>query len=443
MKVTSISGIRGVIGKDFTSNEFIKIGRSFGDYISGGVCAIGRDTRITGPMISYAVISGLLSRGCNVLDMGITSTPSIFREVLREKISGGLVITASHNPEDWNGIKFVIDSGRGFFQEELDQFLKILSLKPTKLFKTGIVYPTESHYPEDIIRYVGVGSCSNLKVVIDPGGGSGSIFVPKIFKELGCNILTVNALPGVFSREIDPTKDNLTTLTETVKTSSADIGIAYDCDADRVVFIDNNGKKLDADFALLLYLKYLVDSGNLKNIVVSVDTTSAVDEIFEGTGKKVIRSKVGEANVVQLMIDKKISIGGEGSSGGLIISDFNFCRDGVLASAIIASSLTNSTESLADKVNNLPKYFNLREKMNCGYDDAVKIIKILSEEKNDDINTLDGLKINKSKRSWILIRPSNTENIIRISVEAKTEDYATELMTKYKNKISKILDEGF
>ena len=442
MNVTSISGIRGVIGTDFTANYYANVGRSFGDYICGGVCAIGRDTRITGNMASYAAISGLLSRGCTVIDMGITSTPSVFREVLREKISGGLMITASHNPPDWNGIKFVTNSGRGFFQEELNHFLQILSSPPQKSLKTGLIYQTESHYSEDIIRYVGVDSCSDLKIALDPGGGSGSIFVPKIFKKLGCNILTVNASPGIFSREIDPTKDELKVLSEVVKKSSSDIGIAYDCDADRVVFIDNNGKKLDPDFTLLLYLKYLVDSGNLNDIVVSVDTSSAVDEIFEGTGKKVIRSKVGEANIVQLMIEKKISVGGEGSSGGLIISDFNFCRDGVLASAIISSMLSHKKESLSEMVNDLPKHFNLREKMNCEYDDAVKIIKVLSTEKEYDVDTLDGLKINKSNNSWILIRPSNTENIIRISVEAKTKNYAKELMVQYKNKITKIINEG-
>lgn len=441
MNIISISGIRGVIGTNFTANNYSKIGRSFGVYIGGGVCVIGRDTRITGNMASNATISGLLSTGCTVIDMGITSTPAIFREVLREKLSGGLVITASHNPPEWNGIKFVTDRGRGFFKEDLNQFLNILSSQPKKTFKTGVIHTSKPHYPKDVVQYVGANSCSNLKVVLDPGGGSGSLFVPEIFKKLGCNVITINASPGIFSRNIDPTQDNLTTLSETVKTSSADIGIAYDCDADRVVFIDNTGKKLDPDFILLLYLQNLANSNKLKNIVVGIDTTSAIDEIFEGTGKKVIHSKVGEANVVQLMIDKKITIGGEGSSGGLIISDFNFCRDGVLASAIISSMIVKTKKSIENMVKDIPKYFNLREKINCGYDDSIKILNILSKEE-DNINTLDGVKIIKSDRSWVLIRPSNTENIIRISVESKTKDYTTDLMNQYKKRILKILKEG-
>ena len=441
MRVTSISGIRGVIGTDLTANDYAEIGRSFAEYIDGGLCAIGRDTRSSGSMASNAAISGLLSRGCTVIDLAVTSTPSVFREVLRGNLNGGLVITASHNPPEWNGIKFVVKGARGLFEEELNRLQRMFFSSRTQLFKAGNILPTESHYPADIVSYVGANSCSKLKVVLDPGGGAGCLFLPNVFQELGCRVLTVNGTPGIFSRGMDPTKDDLRALSEKVKDSSADIGVAYDCDADRVVFIDNECTKLRSDYVLLIYLKYLSDSGLLKNIVVSADTTLAVEDIAEKSGCKVIRSKVGEANVIQRMIGEKIFVGGEGSSGGLIVSDFNFCRDGVLASALIASAIVNLKVSLASIVKGLPKYFILREKMNCRKEDAYRIIKTLSEEEGD-VDTMDGIRIMMTNRSWILIRSSNTENIIRISVEAKTEKTASELMNRYKDKISKILNEG-
>jgi len=431
-----------LVTTDLGANDFAKIGRSFGEYIDGGICAIGRDTRASGPMASNAAISGLLSSGCTVHDLGVTSTPSVFREVLRETLNGGLIITASHNPPDWNGVKFVVNSGRGLFEEELNQLQKLISSRTKQSFRKGSVFPVKSKYPSDVVSYVGAGSCSKLKVVLDPGGGAGCLFIPNIFRDLGCKVLTVNESPGIFSRGMDPTKDELKALSEAVNDSSADIGVAYDCDADRVVFIDNEGTKLKPDYVLLIYLKYLSDSGLLKNIVVNVDTSLAAEDIVEKSGFKVIRSKVGEANVVQRMIEEKISVGSEGSSGGLIISDFNFCRDGVLASALIASVIVNRKENLASIIKSLPQYYCLREKMNCNRKEAYQVLKTVAKEEDGDIDSLDGVRIIKNNRSWVLIRPSNTENIIRISVEAKTEKNASELMKSYKDKISKILKEG-
>ena len=442
MRITTVSGIRGLVNTDLGANDYAEIGRSFGEYIDGGVCAIGKDTRASGFMASNAAISGLLSSGCTVLDLGVTSTPSVFREVLRENLNGGLVITASHNPPDWNGVKFVVNGGRGLFEEELNQLQKIFSSRTKQSFKTGSVFPAESQYPTDVVSYVGAGSCSKLKVVLDLGGGAGCMFVPNIFRELGCKVLTVNGSPSVFSRGMDPTRDKLTDLSEAVNDSSADIGVAYDCDADRVVFIDNEGTKLRSDYVLLIYLKYLSDSGLLRNIAVNVDTSLAAEDIVEKSGFKVIRSKVGEANVVQRMIEEKISIGCEGSSGGLIISDFNFCRDGVLASALIASAIVKQNESLASIIKSLPQYYCFREKMNCMREEAYHVLKTLSEEEDGNIDSIDGVRIIMNDRSWVLIRPSNTENIIRISVEAKTEKTASTLMNRYKDKISKILKEG-
>lgn len=443
MTVTSISGIRGVVGSDLTVKDYVEIGRAFGEYIGGGVCAVGRDTRSTGRMASNAAISGLLSRGCTVFDLGMTSTPAVFREVLKRRLDGGLMVSASHNPPEWNGVKFVVKGGRGLFEEELQRLLKIISSPTTTgYFKTGSVYPVEPLYPSDIVNYVDEGCCSGLKVALDLGGGAGCLFIPGVFRKLGCRVLTVNTSPGVFTRGLDPTGDGLVDLSEAVVASGADMGVAYDCDADRVVFVDENGSKLPADYALLIYLKHLVDSEGVKDVVVSVDTSLAVEEIVEGAGGRVIYSRVGEVNVLRRMLEEGVSIGGEGSSGGLIISDFNLCRDGLLASILVAKVM-KECGGLKSFTEDLPRYYSLREKVRCSREDALRVVKILSEEESGDIVKIDGVKIRKGDRSWILVRPSGTEDIVRISVEAETKREAAELMTRYLDEVSKLLQGGW
>ncbi|MFQ6135278.1 MAG: phosphoglucosamine mutase, partial [Nitrososphaerales archaeon] len=247
--------------------------------------------------------------------------------------------------------------------------------------------------------------------------------------------------PGVFSRGMDPTRDRLEDLSEAVRAHGADVGVAYDCDADRVVFVGEDGVKLPADYALLIYLKHLADSGGMKDVVVSVDTSLAVEDIVEGSGCRVVYSKVGEANVVRRMLEEGVSIGGEGSSGGLIISDFNLCRDGVLASMLVAK-VVKQFGGLKSVIDGLPKYHSLRERIKCRRGDALRLVKTLAEEEAGDIDTTDGVKIRRRDGSWVLVRPSGTEDIVRISVEAKTEGEASELMKCYVGKISKMLQDG-
>ena len=440
MTVISISGIRGIIGQDLTAEDYVRIGRAFGEFIGGKRCAVGRDTRSTGKMASDAVISGLLGAGCTVFDLGVTSTPAVFREVRKQEIDGGLIVSASHNPPEWNGAKFVLKGGRGIFEDELNQLLKIAET-PKEGLKVGRVFLVEPRYPSDIVEYVGRGSCSGLKIALDLGGGAGSLVAPRVFRELGCRVMTVNGSPGVFTRDMDPTRDPLKALSDLVKSSGVDFAVAYDCDADRVVFMDSDGLKLPADYTLLLHLKHLADIGAMEDVVASIDTSSAVEQLVEEAGHRVVTSKVGEANVVRRMLEEKIRIGGEGSSGGLILSEFNLCRDGLLASALAAKAVHQSG-GLKSIIEGLPKYYSLREKIPCSRENALRVVKILSEEELGEKETIDGVKLRKPGRSWILVRPSGTEDIVRISVEARSEAEAVGLMKQYREKIVKILQEG-
>jgi phosphomannomutase len=436
LTVLSISGLRGKVGQDLNPVELVNVVRLFGNFIGNGSCVIGRDTRNTGTMISHAVIAGLLEANCDIFDFGVVSTPTLFREVARRKLKGGLMITASHNPPEWNGLKFIVKGGRGIFEDELNS---LLNLNLTQSSKIGSYSEVSSIYPEELISYVGKDSCSGLRVSLDLGGGAGSLFVPKLFKGLGCRVLTFNDSPGIFSRTIDPIEDELKLLSEGILANGFDAGFAYDCDADRVAIVDEKGRKLPADFAPMLCLNYLMRKTGLRYVVASLDTSMGLEQMVSDLGGKVFYAKVGEANVVMEMMRRRCKLGGEGSSGGLILADFVLCREGVLASALI-SKMIKQEGQLSDLTKDLPHYHQIRKKIPCSNNDAKKILSTLIQE-HPDANTMDGIKFEHGD-SWILIRPSRTEELLRISVEAKSKDRALEIMDDHLKRISSIMREN-
>ncbi|MCP8319257.1 MAG: hypothetical protein L6N95_05445 [Candidatus Methylarchaceae archaeon HK01B] len=432
MTILSVSGLRGIVGYDLDLVNLASISRTFGRFIEGGSCAVGRDTRPSSIIVSNVVIAGLMGIGCDVLDLGTVSTPAVFKEVTRRGLKGGLIATASHNPPEWNGLKFVF-KGRGLFEEELASLLSMSSSSYSGSIKVGNSLKIYSIYPEDLVSYVGRGSCAGIKVALDLGGGAGSLFVPKVFRRLGCKVTTINDAPGIFSRAIDPVTDSLNDLSENVVTDGCDVGFAYDSDADRVVIVDNKGRKLSGDFTLMLCLKYFMEKRKMKEIVVSMDTSIGVEHIIEDIGGKVFYAKVGEANVVEEMMRRRCMVGGEGSSGGLILADFVRCRDGVLASALIAS-IVKKEGQLSDLVKDLPSYHQIRKKVQCSKEEGKKIIdSLLQEIPNADIT--DGIKFNPTKDTWVLVRQSKTEDVLRISVEARSIDEAEEIMNRYLKRI--------
>ena len=434
LTILSVSGFRGIVGYDLNPVELVNIGRSFGNFIRNRSCAIGRDTRNSSIMVLHTVMAGLLEANCDILDFGIVSTPALFREVARRNLEGGLMITASHNPPEWNGLKFIVKGGRGVFEEELSSLLS-----PNLTFlssKIGSYSEVSSIYPEELVAYIGKDSCSGLKVSLDLGGGSGSLFAPKLFKEIGCKVSTLNDSPGIFSRTIDPIEDELKGLSESIVANGFDVGFAYDCDADRVAIVDEKGRKLPADFTLMLSLNYLMRKRRLRNVVVSVDTSMGLEEMVNDLGGKVFYAKVGEANVVMEMMKRGCKVGGEGSSGGLILADFVLCRDGVLASGLI-SKMIKQEGKLSDLIKGLPYYHQIRKKIPCNKNDAKRLLSILIQ-KQPNVDTTDGIKF-KHEDSWILIRPSRTEEVLRLSVEAKSEDRAEEIMNSYLKRINSIM----
>jgi phosphomannomutase len=272
-----------------------------------------------------------------------------------------------------------------------------------------------------------------VKVVLDLNGGAAVGHAPEILRGLGCEVSTIGDTRGIFIRTIDPTNDPLEMLCMTVKKEGADAGFAFDCDGDRLVLVDSEGRKRSGDYMLTLAIKEALQDLKRKDVVVSVDTTQAIDEVVEQAGGQVFRAKVGEANVMGLMAQKGVSLGGEGSSGGVIDSSFNNCRDSLVAAAVIVGALKLRGRRVYDQVRS---YHQAREKMVMAHNKALAAVKKLQKE-HPQADALDGLKIKTSGSSWVLVRVSNTEDGVRVSAEAPSMKEAEQLAHSYLLKVKR------
>ena len=422
----SISGIRGVYGKDFFPEDVIKFCNGFSKLIKTGKCAIGMDTRETGEMIGKLVSATMLERGIDVYNLGITPTPVVFRKA--KEIGAGIVITSSHNPLEWNGLKFIID-GRGITLDELEIVKNEKNLDKNEIGKEII---SESNYISDAVNIIGKLN-KPQQVTIDIGGGAAKTIAPKLLQEIGCQVETINDELDGCSRGPDPTSNELTELVSKTK----DLGFAFDLDSDRVILVMNGGKK-SSDITLGLGVVKAIKLG-IKKFVLSIDSSLAVEKYIIQHGGKVSRSKVGEANVIQMMIENGAEAGGEGSSGGFILKDFNMCRDGLLTSGLIASLIDD--ESIQKDIEFFESFSQIRDKVSIESSLHDKIITEIVKkiEGKYKINQLDGIKISIDDNTWSLIRKSNTEDIIRIS----TESNDGELLVKIQKEMIKMVENCY
>jgi len=404
MKI-SISGIRGVYGTDFFPQDVIRFCDGFSKLIKNGKCVIGRDTRTTGEMIEKLVSATLLEKGIDVQILGVTPTPVVFRKA--RELGAGIVITSSHNPLEWNGLKFIIE-GRGITEKELEIVKNERNSNRPKLGKESIGI---SNYVSDAVKVIG-----KLKqekyVTVDIGGGSAKYVAPELLKEIGCQVTTINDELGTCTRGPDPTTDELTELINKTK----QVGFAFDLDSDRMILV-MNGKKKSSDITLGLGVVKAIKLG-IKKFVLSLDSSIAVEKYITNHGGKVWRSKVGEANVIQKMIENDADAGGEGSSGGFILKKFNMCRDGLLTSGLIASMIDD--ETIQKDIEFFESFSQIRDKVTIEsnlHDKLIsEVVKAIGTKYES--NQLDGIKVNINENTWSLIRKSNTEDIIRISTES-------------------------
>ena len=430
--IASLSGIRGVLNVDLSLTDVSRFAVNFGRATGSREFLLARDPRNTGPAICKAVAAGLASLGAMVYYYGIISTPALFRESRKSGLPA-VMVTASHNEPEFNGLKFLVE-GAGVGQQMFGQIVGGETARSAP-FEYGAVKKAHGPaYAADLVERFGAGSCKGVKVAVDLGGGAAITHAVPLLEQLGCDVTSMNDSYGVFDRKVDPVADELELLRKTVKQKGCDVGLGFDGDGDRLVIVDPSGRKRTGDFMLTLALSEMLEETREKKLVVSVDTTRAVDDVAKGAGAQVFRSKVGEANVVGQMKEKGARLGGEGSSGGLIDGSFNFCRDSMLAALSIITALKREGRRFYESV---PVYQQERVALMVPKAKALKgIKKLAARHKGSDL--MDGLKIELPDRSWVLIRPSGTEDVVRVSAEAPSSEKASLLAKLFAKKLKEL-----
>lgn len=426
----SVSGIRGIFGNDLTLKDVLRFCNNFSSLIKSKKCVIAQDTRPSGSMIIETASAALLQCGIDVYNLGMVPTPVIFRE--SRKYSAGIIVTSSHNPLEWNGLKFIVN-GRGINEEELN-FLT--NDQDTSKSIIGLETKIESNYIDEAANVIGKVTGSP-KVVVDVGGGAAKYVAPALLKKIGCQVKTINENLEQCSRGPDPTSDDLKDL---ISNSKGAIGFAFDLDGDRLVVV-KDGKKLSPDTTLGLGVAKALELG-YKKFVLSIDSSVSVEKFIIKKGGEVQRSKVGEANVIDLMLKTKSQAGGEGSSGGFILPEFNFCRDGILTSGLIASML--ETNIFEDVLKFMERYHQVRDKIKIESNLHDKTLEKLQEKmskKFGKIITMDGIKAIIDEDSWVLVRKSNTEDIIRISAESDNIEKAKTIAQQVRDLVKQSYDQ--
>lgn len=442
----SISGVRGVVGDSLTPQLAARFAQALGTYLGRGKVIVGQDTRPSGIMVKNAIIAGLLSVGCQPADCGIAPIPSIQNLIPETNAVGGIVVTASHNPPQWNGLKFINAKGLFLNFSQFEELLDIyhhrdFSFVSFDKYKSPILEenPTEVHLRK-LLDYLDVESIRKKKfrVVADCSNGAGAILTPKFLEALGCEMILLNTTPdGSFAHLPEPVPENLRVLCRMVRKNRADVGFAQDADADRLAIISEKGEALGEELTLALAVKYLL-SKKTGPVVTNLSTTAALDDIARQRGVPLFRTKIGEIHVVEELLARAAVIGGEGN-GGVILPDIHPCRDSFTAMGLTLEFMASSGKTISQLRREIPPYHLIKDKVEGTPERAQRIIIELKKKYagKGHISTLDGLKI-QFKNSWFHVRPSNTEPIIRILAEARKREEAKKLIHKLKREMREL-----
>ncbi len=406
------SGIRGIANKEITPQLALKVGLAAGSLYDS--CIIGRDPRTSGEMIEHAVISGLLSTGCRVTRTGLVSTPTL--AFAARNYDCGVMVTASHNPPEYGGIKLWNRDGMAFGTKQQDEIESIIENKNWKAVQwNNIGRVNEASAIEEHAEYIlgKVGSAS-LKVVVDCGCGSASTITPYVLRRMGCNVMTLNSQPDGFfpARNPEPVEKNLEMLKKTTVAFGADLGIAHDGDADRMMAIDGRGRFVEGDKLLALFGLHEAK----KSIVVPVDTSIMVDDVLKE--RKTYRTRVGDVYVAEELRKRKADFGGE-PSGSWIFPKVSLCPDGIYAAARLVEIVENEGK-LDNMIDQFPSYPMKRGGVPCNNEKKESVMRKIGIglKKLGSVSSIDGIRV-ETTNGWILVRPSGTEPKIRITAEAR------------------------
>lgn len=456
--IKSISGIRGTIGgkagDNLTPPDIIKFTAAYGSWIidqgTNRKVVVGRDGRISGPMVQQLVMNTLLSMGIDVIDLDLSTTPTVELAVVWEKAAGGIIITASHNPKEWNALKLLNSNGEFLSAADGSEILK-KSEDPSLAFcvvdKLGIYSQGKSYLEEHIdavINYplVDVESIrkKKFKVVLDVINSTGAIFIPPLLKALGVEeVIVLNEeVNGKFAHNPEPLPENLVELSASVRKHKADFGIAVDPDVDRLCFVCEDGSMFGEEYTLVAVADYVL-SKRPGNTVSNMSSTKALKEITVKHGGNYYPSAVGEVNVVTRMKEVDAVIGGEGN-GGIIVPDLHYGRDALAGIGLFLSALASHKNGMRSFRSKYPDYFISKNKIELQHNIDVHDLfeKIQKKYKKQPINTEDGLKI-EFDSDWVHLRTSNTEPIIRIYAESNFETTANNIALRLMQDIKEFI----
>jgi phosphomannomutase len=446
----SISGVRGIVGRSLTPELLVRLGEAFGTYMQSGRVVVGRDTRVSGEMVKCAVFSGLLSTGCSIMDVGVVATPTATLMIEDLKADGGIVISASHNPVEWNALKFFRADGVYLNADEAGDLMRIyysgdFVRKPWDALKTiEVVNDAEAHHVEKVLTILDVALIKSKKfrVALDCCNGAGVGVSLRLLRALGCSVEPIHCTPdGLFPHTPEPNFINLQDLCRFTKDRGADIGFATDPDADRIAVVSENGDFLGEELSLALAAQYVLSRSTDRSrpVVINMSTSRVSEDVARNAGCEVIRTAVGEVNVAEKMEKVQAIIGGEGN-GGVMDPRIHYGRDAIVGMGLILELMARSGKSCSHLAAALPQYQMIKTKLDCPTARSRELIRTFKNEaKAARANTEDGLRLDWEDR-WVHIRASNTEPVMRIIAEAKTREAAQALVDEYTQRVQSALN---
>ncbi len=436
MALFSTTGIRGIANETFTSDFALNLARTCGSMLPiGAKVLIGNDPRTSSEMVKSAVIAALLETGINVFDTGTVPIPVLNFAVRKHKYDAGIMITSSHNPPEYIGMKFILSNGMEISETQENQFEKLFNRKKFRQVEWRKIGKYAAHNVlEDYIQAVLKSlkqKALNLKVVLDIGNGAQGMVVPNLFKLLNCEtVLLHSTMNGFFERGPEPRPENLTKLRETVLSENADLGIAFDTDGDRAIFVTDKGEILMGDVTGSLMAGELLREHKNGLIVTTIATSSLIDDVAQMHKGKIIKTKIGGKIVGDILINKKALFGFE-ENGGCMFPEISPSRDGALTAVKVSELVAHSKQNLSSLISALPKYYQLKARVECADNFKSKVMDYIKKHSKGEakkIDTTDGIKLFFKDNSWLLIRPSGTEPIFRVFAESKSQKRTSELI---------------
>jgi phosphoglucosamine mutase len=433
------SGVRGLVNADLTPILATQIGMAIATHSKAKRALVARDTRTSGLMLENALVSGLMSCGVAVICMGILPTPVLAFLTKKMNADAGVMITASHNPPQYNGIKVFNSDTLAYTQgsqDQIDETFRHGRYKHVDWRKIGQVQQLD-----ETRLYIGkikhsVKLFRKWHVVADSGCGATYSLAPKILGTLGCKVTALNSQPDGFfpARSPEPNEASLKSVAKTVKALGADLGFAYDGDGDRVTFIDDKGKLANSDRVLAAYAGHVAKKNHGGIVVTNVEASMCIEKMVEPHGAKVLRTKVGDVYLSELMKEKNAIFGGE-PCGAWIHPQYHHCPDGILSSVLLLKALEDKNKDLTEMIDETPKYQTLRENIACSNDAKYKIVKKVGQDatkifpERKGLSKVDGIRVSL-ENGWILIRASGTEPLVRLTVEGESLKTAKSIMEK-------------